>query len=292
MSTPTSAGVAASGVGVRCVNVVQIYRTAGGHDVVALRGVNLDIAPGEQVALLGPSGSGKSTLLGLFGGVLRPSAGRVLLDGQDIARVSERELGRLRAGTVATLLQGAARNLLPYATASDNIDFARRALPEAQRRRLPAPPRLLAMLGLTHLAGQSVGTMSGGEKQRVALAATVSSGAALLLCDEPTSQLGRDDRDGMLDLIHRVGDEMGTTVVLVTHDPEVGARMGRTVTIRNGRIGSEGRHGLDYAVVDADGAVHLPGHLAETFPAGALVEFEETEGGVLVRRVEDEGRIR
>jgi ABC-type lipoprotein export system ATPase subunit len=274
------------------VNVVQIYRTAGGHDVVALRGVNLDIAPGERVALLGPSGSGKSTLLGLFGGVLRPSAGRVLVDGQDIARISERELGRLRSGTVASLLQGSARNLLPYATAADNIHFARKALPEAQRRRLPAPLRLLDMLDLADLADQPLASMSGGEKQRVALAATVSSGAGLLLCDEPTSQLGHDDRDDMLDLIHRVGDEMGTTVVLVTHDPEVGARMGRTVTIRNGRIGAEGRHGLDYAVVDADGAVHLPDDLAETFPAGTLVEFEETEAGVLVRRVEEAGRVR
>ena len=126
-----------TGVAVRCVNVVQIYTTAGGHDVVALRGVNLDIRPGEQVALLGPSGSGKSTLLSLFGGVLRPSAGKVVVDGQDISRISEAELGRLRSGTVASLLQGATRNLLPYAGAVDNIEFARRAVPPAVRRRLP-----------------------------------------------------------------------------------------------------------------------------------------------------------
>ena len=96
-----------TGVAVRCVNVVQIYTTAGGHDVVALRGVNLDITPGEQVALLGPSGSGKSTLLSLFGGVLRPSAGKVVVDGRDISRIRESELGRLRSGTVSSLLQGA-----------------------------------------------------------------------------------------------------------------------------------------------------------------------------------------
>jgi ABC-type lipoprotein export system ATPase subunit len=278
-----------TGVAVRCVNVVQIYTTAGGHDVVALRGVNLDIGPGERVALLGPSGSGKSTLLGLFGGVLRPSAGRVIVDGQDISRISERDLGRLRSGTVATLLQGATRNLLPYATARDNIEFARRALPVAQRRRLPSPMELLDRLELGGLVHVPVRAMSGGERQRVAFAAAVSSGAGLLLADEPTSQLSHDDRDTMVDLLHRVSDEFGTTVVMVTHDPEVAERMPRSITIRNGRVGAEGRHGFDYAVVDEDGAVHIPDELAAAFPAGQLVAFEEADGGGLLLRPVDEG---
>ena len=278
-----------TGVAVRCVNVVQIYTTAGGHDVVALRGVDLDIRPGEQVALLGPSGSGKSTLLSLFGGVLRPSAGKVLLDGHDIARISESELGRLRSGKVASLLQGASRNLLPYATPEDNIGFARRALPAAVRRRLPSAAELLDLLGMADLAGARVARMSGGERQRVAFAATVSSGAGLLLADEPTSQLSHDDRDAMLELIHLVSREFGTTVVLVTHDPEVAAAMPRSVTIRNGRIGSEGRHGFDFGVVDEDGAVHIPDDLAERFPAGTLVQFEETVEGIVLRAVEERG---
>jgi ABC-type lipoprotein export system ATPase subunit len=277
-----------TGVAVRCVNVVQIYTTAGGHDVVALRGVNLDIRPGEQVALLGPSGSGKSTLLSLFGGVLRPSAGKVLIDGQDISRISESELGRLRSGKVASLLQGAGRNLLPYATAEDNIAFARRPLPAATRRRLPSPAELLERLGMADLAGAPIARMSGGERQRIAFASAVSSGAGLLLADEPTSQLSHDDRDAMLELIHLVSAEFGTTVVLVTHDPEVAGAMPRSITIRNGRIGSEGRHGFDFAVVDEDGAVHIPDDLAEQFPAGTLVQFEETPEGLLLRSVEEQ----
>ena len=276
-----------TGVSVRCVNVVQIYTTAGGHDVVALRGVNLDIRPGEQVALLGPSGSGKSTLLSLFGGVLRPSAGKVLLDGHDIARISETELGRLRSGKVASLLQGASRNLLPYATPEDNIVFARRALPAAARRRLPSPFELLDLLGMGDLVGAPIARMSGGQRQRVAFASVVSSGAGLLLADEPTSQLSHDDRDAMLELIHLVSREFGTTVVLVTHDPEVASAMPRSVTIRNGRIGSEGRHGFDFGVVDEDGAVHIPDELATAFPAGTLVQFQETPDGVLLRPVEE-----
>ena len=278
-----------AGVSVRCVNVVQIYTTAGGHDVVALRGVNLDIRAGEQVALLGPSGSGKSTLLSLFGGVLRPSAGKVMIEGRDIARISEADLGRLRSGKVASLLQGASRNLLPYATAEDNIEFARRAVPASQRRRLLDPRELLERVGMGALAARQVSAMSGGECQRVAFAATVSSGAGLLLADEPTSQLSHDDRDAMVDLIHQVSNEFGTTVVMVTHDPEVAERMPRSITIRNGRIGSEGRHGFDYAVVDEDGAVHIPDDLAAEFPAGRLVAFEEAEGGLLLRPVEERG---
>lgn len=278
-----------AGVAVRCVNVVQIYTTAGGHDVVALRGVNLDIAPGEEVALLGPSGSGKSTLLSLFGGVLRPSAGKVLVGGTDISRIKESELGRLRSGTVASLLQGATRNLLPYATPEENVAFARKALTPAARRRLPAPDALLDALGMGDLTGRPLAGMSGGEKQRVAFASAVSSGAGLLLADEPTSQLSHDDRDAMVELIHVVNREFGTTVVLVTHDPEVAAQMPRSITIRNGRIGSEGRRGFDFGVVDEDGAVHIPDDFATRFPAGTLVQFEDTPEGVLLRAVDEQG---
>jgi putative ABC transport system ATP-binding protein len=280
-----------TGVAVRCINVVQIYTTAGGHDVVALRGVNLDINPGELVALLGPSGSGKSTLLSLFGGILRPSAGKVLIDGQDIARIPENDLGRLRSGKVASLLQGSTRNLLPYATVEDNIEFARRSVPAARRRRLLPPRELLDRLGMAPLAGRHVSTMSGGERQRVAFAATVSSGAGLLLADEPTSQLSHDDRDAVIELIHQISAEFGTTVVMVTHDPEVAGRMPRSITIRNGRIGSEGRNGFDFAVVDEDGAVHIPDDLAADFPAGRLVAFEQAEGGLLLRPVEERSQV-
>jgi putative ABC transport system ATP-binding protein len=281
--------VSGAGAWVTCVNVVQIYTTAGGHDVVALRGVTLDIRPGEQVALLGPSGSGKSTLLSLFGGLLRPSAGKVLIDGEDISRLPETELARLRAARVASLLQGAGRNLLPYARAEDNVAFARRAVPASRRRRLAPPGAVLEELGMGSLTGRRVADLSGGERQRLAFAAAIASGAGLLLADEPTSQLSHDDRDSVLALVSQVASELGTTVVLVTHDPEVADRMPRSITIRNGRIGAEGRHGTDFAVVDEDGAVHIPADLAAEFPAGRLVAFEQAPGGLLIRAVEDRG---
>ena len=116
------------GLGVRCEGVVHLYQTFGGHDVVALRGVDLVIAPGERVCFLGPSGSGKSTLLTLLGGIQKPSAGRIFLGDEEISRMGERFLARVRARSVSTMLQGATRNLLPYATARQNIGFARLAL--------------------------------------------------------------------------------------------------------------------------------------------------------------------
>ena len=113
------------GLGIRCEGVVHLYKTFGGHDVVALRGVDLTIRPGERVAFLGPSGSGKSTLLALLGGIQRPSAGRIFLGEEEISRMGERYLARIRSRQVSTMLQGSTRNLLPYATARQNIAFAR-----------------------------------------------------------------------------------------------------------------------------------------------------------------------
>jgi ABC-type lipoprotein export system ATPase subunit len=265
---------AAAGIGVRCQGVVHLYRTVEGHDVVALQGVDLTIEPGERVALLGPSGSGKSTLLTLLGGVQRPSAGQIYLDDHNISRMAESELTRLRATRVSTILQGAYRNLLPYATAEQNVGFAQLGVPRARRRRLRTPMMLLDRLGLSDHAHVSVGALSGGQRQRLALACAVASGPALLLADEPTSQLSHDDRDRMLDLIHEVAAERGATVVVVTHDPDVAATFPRTVTIKGGRVGAEGREGSEYVVIGEEGVLHLPAHLVDEWPAGTLVRIE------------------
>ena len=277
---------AAEGIGVRCEGVVHLYKTFEGHDVVALQGVDLVVQPGERVAFLGPSGSGKSTLLTLFGGIQRPSAGRIFLGDDDISRMSERELTRIRASRVSTMLQGATRNLLPYATARQNMSFAR--LPT--HRESGDTPRLsdadlLSRVGLDDQLDQVVKTMSGGQRQRLALACAVTSSPALLLADEPTSQLNHEDRDLMLELIHGLGDEFGTTILVVTHQPEVAETFPRTVTMRGGRVGSEGRDGAEYVVVGADGVVHLPAHVAREWPPGTLVRIEpETRDRLLLSR--------
>ena len=270
------------GVAVRCQGVVHLYRTFEGHDVVALQGVDLSIEPGERVAFLGPSGSGKSTLLTLLGGIQKPSAGRIFLGDEEISRMGERYLSRVRARRVSTMLQGSTRHLLPYATARPNIGFARHALSSSERKDVIDERDLLAKVGLEEAADQVVSTMSGGQRQRLALACAVSTGPQLLLADEPTSQLSHEDRDHVIGLIHDLGDDLGTTIVVVTHQPEVAATFPRTVTMKGGRVGSEGRDGAEYVVIGAEGVVHLPTHLAAEWPQGTLVRIEPEEADRLV----------
>ena len=260
---------------VLCEGLVQIYPSEDGPDVVALRNVDLHLAAGSRIALLGPSGSGKSALLNLLAGLLRPTAGRLEIGHHDLASMSERSLVRFRAGGVGTLLQGSGRNVLPYATAGQNVRFARLGLRRAARRSLLPPGDLLDLVGAAHLTDRRVAELSGGEQQRVALAVSLANQPGLLLADEPTSQLGVDHRLGMVDALVRVNEAMGATVVVVTHDPVVATRLGRTVTIRDGRVGAMGHEDTDFAVVARDGSIQLPPSVRRRWPAGTLLGYDD-----------------
>jgi putative ABC transport system ATP-binding protein len=267
------------GLAVVCRGVVHIYRSEGG-DVVALAGVDLDIAPGEQVALVGPSGSGKSTLISLLAGLARPSAGRVQIGMVDIGRISEGEMARLRGTDLGVVLQGARRNLLPYATVASNIWLAQRRATKIRPGDLEPPERILSLLGLTGQGHRKVQDLPPGAAQRAAIAVGMASSPGLLLVDEPTSQLDRAARDEVLAALATINAERGTTIVAVTHDPEVGQRMGRSVTIRDGRVGSEGRGGREFAVIAGDGTLQLPPEVLEALPPGTLLSVEHAEGKV------------
>lgn len=272
-----------AGIRVQCDGVVHIYPGSGEGlgDVVALRGIDLDVDPGEFVALLGPSGSGKSTVLGLLAGMLRPSAGRVLIGPHDVGRMGPSALARLRGAVVALILQNPSRNLLAYATVRQNIAFA--AGPSGR-----SPDELLETLGLSALGDRVTAELSGGEQQRVAIAAALASRPQLVLADEPTSQLDAVSREQVMELLVQAHAEFGCTLVLVTHDPSVAVRSPRTVTIRDGRVGSEGVHGREYAVVGRDGALQLPPELLEQFPPGTLLELRRDGADVkLVPRAEE-----
>lgn len=282
MSAPTTA-TQSRGLGVRCEELVHIYRT-GDMDVVAVRGVDLAVRAGERVALLGPSGSGKSTLLGMLGGLIPPSAGRLWIGDEETGGLSERALLGLRAQRIGFVLQGAARNLLQYGTPIDNVRFAHRSVRRSARRDLMEPRELLDVVGLGQVADRPVPSLAGGEQQRVALAVAVANGPGLLLADEPTSQLDTAGRDAVLDLLDLVNERFGTTVIVVTHDADVGARLGRTVSMRYGRVGNEGDRGQQYTVVGKDGSVHLPDDVVAEWPPGTHVLVERTDDGVHMRR--------
>jgi putative ABC transport system ATP-binding protein len=243
--------------------------------VVALRGVDLELPAGSLIALLGPSGSGKSTLVNLLAGLLRPTAGRLRVGPHDLATMSNRELVPFRGEGVGMLLQGAARNLLPYATPLQNIAFARLGVRRRSRRRLAPARELLDVVGVGALAHRRVAELSGGEQQRVAVAVATASTPGLLLADEPTSQLGQEHRAGIVEALKSVNAAYGTTLVVVTHDPDVAGALGRTVTIRDGRVGSMGHGADEFAVVGKDGSLQLPPAVRRRWPPGTLLRIED-----------------
>jgi putative ABC transport system ATP-binding protein len=257
-----------------------------GREVVALQGVDFGVDWGEMVALLGPSGSGKSTMLAILGGLGRPSAGRVVLDGIDVTRLSEAQLTMLRRRRLGFVWQGAARNLLPHASAAENLDLPMvlAGLPAGRRRRRANV--LLEAVDLGAQRGRPIRALSGGEQQRLAVAVALANNPPLLLADEPTSQLDRANVRRVVELLKEARDDLGTTVVVVTHDAEVAAAMDRTVTIRDGRVSAEGRGGAEYAVVGPTGSLHLPAPALDVLPPGARVVVEVDDGRVVLKPTE------
>lgn len=223
---------------VRCEQVRHVYRDAGGAEVVALDGVDLEVAPGEAVALVGPSGSGKSTLLTVLAGLVRPSSGRVSVTGTDLGGLSERALLGLRARSLGIVLQTPGRNLLPYASARRNVAFAQRSGHGSRPERGREVDGLLDAVGLLPYAGRPARHLSGGQQQRLALAVALAGDPPLLLADEPTSQLDRSTGEVVLDLMVRAREERGTALVVVTHDLDVSRRLDVERTIHDGRLTS------------------------------------------------------
>ena len=275
-----------TGAMVRCENLVQVYGSPG-QEVTALRGVDLVVAEAETMALLGPSGAGKSTLLWLFAGMLRPTAGVVEVCGRRLSDLTARSATEMRLRDVGVVMQNPGRNLLHNETAVGNVLFAQgptRRSRAAKRRRTAD---LLDAVGLTRVARRPAGRLSGGEQQRLAVAVALANGPRLLLADEPTSQLDHGSAAAVIDLIRAANEDLGTTVVVVTHDPAVGSALGRTVTIRDGRVGAEGHAGEDYLVVSRDGSVQLPAEALEgVLPPGSLAKATLTADGVQLRRVD------
>ena len=282
-SPEESPGVAVGGISVHLVGVVHLYRQSG-SDIVALRGIDIDVGAGEMVALLGPSGMGKTTVLRLMAGLLKPSAGVVKVGAQDLGRMSARERRALRAGDISFMVQGTGANLLPFATPTQNIWFAQHGAKANGKAPPWLPDELLDILGLRDVASTPVSHLPLGLKQQVSVATCVATAPRLLLADEPTAQLPNDASENVVGLLQHVNAVLGTTIVIVTHDPSVAALFSRTITIRDGRVGSEGRRGEEYAVVDGSGSVQLPPDVLESFPPNTRVRVVRRPDRVELRR--------
>jgi putative ABC transport system ATP-binding protein len=211
-------------------DVFRIFRS-GPAETVALRGLDLRVERGELVGLYGPSGSGKSTALHLAAGLDEPSAGDVVAFGRSLARLGEAELAAYRAREVAIVFQGG--NLWPRLSARENVAIGLRL---AGRRRgiTAAVDRALDAFNLQRGENQRAGSLSGGEQQRVAIAAAAAREASLVLADEPTAELDRRNEETVLRALQRLREEFGSTVVVVTHSPRVAEAVDRVVEIRDG----------------------------------------------------------
>ncbi len=236
MSSPQPLPQSATGPLVELKGITKEYRR-GTETVHVLQELSLDIPRGDFLALMGPSGSGKTTLLNLLGGIDRPTAGTLSVEGTDIARYSESELAHWRAHNVGFVFQ--LYHLLPVLSAERNVELPLllTGLSGDDRKR-----RVQAALQLANIADRAKhkpAELSGGQEQRVGIARAIVGDPLLLLCDEPTGDLDRKSGDEILDLLQALNREQGKTIVMVTHDPHAAARARRILYMNKGKLSSE-----------------------------------------------------
>ena len=221
---------------IECENLVKIYKTKD-IEVLALQGLELTIDEGELMAIIGNSGSGKSTFLNMIGGLDRPSAGRLIVDGKDLFKLGEKELVEYKRKTVGFVWQNNARNLLPYLSAWQNVQAP--MLFDKGGAKKKRALELLELVGLGARRNSRLSQLSGGEQQRVAIAIALANRPRILLADEPTGSVDAKTAAYILDVFREINKSLGTTIVIVTHDRLLSKKVNRVVAIRDGKISSE-----------------------------------------------------
>jgi len=286
-----------------CDNLVKIYKTKD-LEVLALQGLDLTVEKGELMAIIGNSGSGKSTFLNMIGGLDRPSAGKLYVDGKNLFRMTEPELVEYKKNTVGFVWQNNARNLLPYLTAWENI-MTPMLFAKSEEKKQRAT-ELLELVGLSHRRNNRLNQLSGGEQQRIAIAIALANNPKLLLADEPTGSVDRNTSDYILDVFRELNEQLGVTVVIVTHDKGLAKKVNRVVSIRDGKTSSErimksdyldklgdvnfNWNGVadtqeEYAVLDRAGRLQIPRELLDKLGIeGNKVKLEYKNGVIMIEK--------
>ncbi len=286
---------------VSCENLVRIYKTEE-TEVLALQGLDLSIEQGELVAIIGASGSGKSTFLNILGGLDKPSAGNVFVDGIDLSKLTNKELLLYKRNTISFIWQNSVRNLLPYLSAVENIVLPMEIV--GKRPDYEKAQKLLDLVGIGDKSDALLATLSGGEQQRVAIALALANEPKLLLADEPTGAVDNATANLILDLFRKINKELGITIIIVTHDLKLSAKVDRVIKIRDGRTSTEylkideqdknvnfGSAGdsathQEYVVVDRVGRLQLPQEVIEKagiqYMSRVKIEFDQDNHIILI----------
>ena len=244
-------------------NLVKIYKTKD-IEVMALQGLDLLIERGEIMAIIGNSGSGKSTLMNMIGGLDKPSAGKLIVDGKDLFKMKERDLVDYKTSTVGFVWQNNARNLIPYLTALENVmmpmEFNNTSPIKNKKQRAL---ELLELTGIGKRAKHRLNQLSGGEQQRVAISLALANYPTVLLADEPTGSVDTSTSDAIMNMFRTVNKELGTTIVIVTHDRDISKKVERVVAIRDGKTASEFLMSYSDQLADIEGFARPPGEAIE-----------------------------
>lgn len=280
---------------VRCEDLFKIYK-AGTLEVVALRGLDLKVRHGELMAIVGASGSGKSTLLNILAGLDQPSAGRAFVGERNLLTMSEKDMVEYRRKQVGFVWQQTGRNLIPYLSASENVEIplVLDGVPGKTARK--RADELLSLVHLENRMHHKPDQLSGGEQQRVSIAVALANGPPLLLADEPTGELDSIAADSIFSVFRELNQSLGVTIVVVTHDPDIAARVDRVVAIRDGRTSSEihrrviAREGgsevvhQEFALVDGAGRLQIPREMLEMLGIQEQAELKMDKDQVNVSR--------
>lgn len=304
--------MATNGPMILCDGLVKIYKVQD-LEVVALQGLDLMVDRGEFMAIIGPSGSGKSSLMNILGGLDKPSAGKAIVDGQDLLKLSSFALTRYRRHKVGFLWQQPSRNLIPYLSVEENIELPMTIAGMPYRERKEWTRELLEAVGLWERRHHKLSQLSGGEQQRTAIGVALANKPVLLLADEPTGEVDTATARTILDTLRYLNSEYNLTIVTVTHDPRMADAVDRVVTIRDGKTSSERVRRLraaeraaagevvdegegaapeepepevayhEYVVLDYAGRLQVPREYLDALGISDRAQVDLTEEGILIR---------